>query len=98
MSIDITDKINAEINLKTIQEKYQQALQAIDDGLWEWNVSTGEVYYSERWFTMLQYEHNEFSPHIDSWIKLIHEEDRENIIAENLEKPAQEILITWNFE
>lgn len=88
LSIDITDKINAEINLKTIQEKYQQALQAIDDGLWEWNVSTGEVYYSERWFTMLQYEHNEFSPHIDSWIKLIHEEDRENIIAENLEKAS----------
>lgn len=54
------------------------AIQGSDDGLWDWNIRTGEVYYSPRWEKILGYEPGEVLKHVDSWRNMLHPEDAAN--------------------
>lgn len=46
---DITSErklAHMELALKVSEKRYQQALEAVNDGLWEWNVKTGEILFA----------------------------------------------------
>ncbi|NEQ80253.1 MAG: PAS domain S-box protein [Moorea sp. SIO2I5] len=66
----------AEEELGLSQERLQLALEGSGDGLWDWNITTGEVYYSPRWLEMLGYDVDELPGYLSSWEKLIHPEDK----------------------
>ncbi|HXV21713.1 MAG TPA: PAS domain-containing protein [Desulfuromonadales bacterium] len=66
--------------LKTSEERLKYALEAINDGVWDWLVPTGEVYFSPRWQTMLGYEPGELASHYSSWESHLHPEDREKTL------------------
>ncbi|NEO35453.1 MAG: PAS domain S-box protein [Moorea sp. SIOASIH] len=67
---------HAEEELGLSQERLQLALEGSGDGLWDWNITTGEVYYSPRWLEMLGYDVDELPGYLSSWEKLIHPEDK----------------------
>ena len=48
-----------------------------NDGLWDWNVRTNEVYYSPRWYTMLGYPSDQEGGDLNTWASLVHPEDME---------------------
>jgi PAS domain S-box-containing protein len=52
-----------------------QLLEASNDGFWDWNVQTGEVFFGGRWGAMLGYEAEELEPHVRTWEKLVHPDD-----------------------
>lgn len=45
--------------LKISEERYARALRGTTDGLWDWNIATGDVYFSPRWKQMLGFAENE---------------------------------------
>ncbi|MCZ6727095.1 MAG: EAL domain-containing protein, partial [Acidobacteria bacterium] len=55
------------------------AVRGANDGLWDWNVKTGEVYLSPRWKAMLGYRENEVGNGLEEWRSLVHEDDREMV-------------------
>jgi diguanylate cyclase (GGDEF)-like protein/PAS domain S-box-containing protein len=57
------------------EERYAIAASAGDDGLWDWNLETNEVYFSPRWKSMLGYEENEIDDSPDEWLKRVHSKD-----------------------
>jgi PAS domain S-box-containing protein len=57
------------------EERMALAFKAAQDGIWDWNLETDEVYYSSRWKTMLGYEDSEIEPHVSAWKRLIHPDD-----------------------
>lgn len=67
----------AEKDLKESRERLSLALEAADDGIWDWNLLTDEVYFSPRCFTMLGYETDEAGAGFQTWEKLLHPEDRD---------------------
>lgn len=53
------------------------ALDRAHLGLWDWNLSTGECYYSPTWSKMLGYEPGELASTPDLWLQLTHPDDRQ---------------------
>lgn len=50
-------------------------------GLWDWDLTTNEVYYSPRWQSMLGYSDNELAGTLDTWKALVHPEDKDVTLA-----------------
>nr|RNJ70474.1 MAG: PAS domain S-box protein [Leptolyngbya sp. IPPAS B-1204] len=73
---DIGDRKRAELAIRQSEERLQLALEGSGDGLWDWNVLTGESYFSPLWFEMLGYEANEWPAHVETWKMLMHPDDR----------------------
>ena len=80
---DITDIKKAEKALKDSQERYSLAVEGVNDGIWDWNLATDEVYFSRRYKAILGYGDNEFVNDLDEWKKRIHPDDVARVIKAN---------------
>jgi diguanylate cyclase (GGDEF)-like protein/PAS domain S-box-containing protein len=68
-------KYNIEEHLRKSEERFELAMAATNDGMWDWNLKTDEVYYSPRWKAMLGYHENEIGTSPDEWLKRVHPDD-----------------------
>jgi PAS domain S-box-containing protein len=75
VTLDLTDRKQAEQALHESEQRWQLALNGNNDGIWDWNVKTNEVFFSTRWKEMLGYQDHEIANNIDNWSKLVHPED-----------------------
>jgi PAS domain S-box-containing protein len=67
---------NQRTELRSSEEQLKLALDAVEEGLWDWNLVTGEVYRSPHWFTMLGYNPEDLENDIQVTNRLIHPEDQ----------------------
>ncbi len=75
INLDVTAQKRVEAALTDQEQRLQLVLEGAELGYWDWNISTGEVTFSERWAELLGYTTDELRPHLDSWSKLIHPDD-----------------------
>lgn len=78
-SRNITDKKKAEKRLKEIEERWRFALEGAKQGVWDWNLQTGDVFYSAAYKRMYGFEEHELKGRIEEWETMIHPEDRANM-------------------
>lgn len=74
---NVTDRKAAEERLRLSEERLALALNSGSDGLWDWDLTTGAIQFSDHWFGMLGYEPGEIVPHISVWDDFIHPDDDE---------------------
>jgi PAS domain S-box-containing protein len=72
---DVTGRHRSEEALRTSERRLAYALDAANDGLWDWNIPTGEAYFSPRWCRMLGHEPAELEGHVSTWQRLVHPDD-----------------------
>jgi diguanylate cyclase (GGDEF)-like protein/PAS domain S-box-containing protein len=68
-------------DLRESEERYALAVKGANDGLWDWNLVTNEVYWSTRWKAMLGYQESEIGASPDEWLGRVHQEDIDRVRA-----------------
>jgi PAS domain S-box-containing protein len=76
---DVTKKRLAEEAEKESKEQLESALRATQDGMWDWNIETNDIWYSPRWLQMFGYSAGEIEANARSWARLLHPEDAKRV-------------------
>lgn len=82
--------------LRASEERLAYALDASNDGLWDWDVPSGQLFFNAAWARLLGYGPDELEPHIRTWARVIHPEDRERseaALAEHIAGRTQGVAI-----
>ncbi|MGD1070959.1 MAG: EAL domain-containing protein [Bryobacteraceae bacterium] len=73
---------SAEELLRESEERYALAARGANDGLWDWKISSGNIYFSARWNQMLGYPDRDRWSDPAEWFSLIHPAELERVRAE----------------
>jgi len=76
-----TSLLEINARLRESEERLELALWAADEGLWDWDLETEYLYFSDREVSMMNFRADELEPHISSWIKRVHPDDMRSIEA-----------------
>lgn len=79
---DVTQRRMMEEALRESEQRYSVAMQAINESVYEWNIETGEMFYSPRLYDMLQLTTDELKTRED-WLDRIHPDDLPGFRAAN---------------
>jgi len=71
----------AEMALVDSEERWQFALEGPGDGVWDWDIPTGELFLSPRWKALLGYEEHEIGTSPREWEGRVHPDDRQRMQA-----------------
>jgi diguanylate cyclase (GGDEF)-like protein/PAS domain S-box-containing protein len=70
-----------EAALVESEERWKFAIEGVGDGLWDWNIQTGQAFYSRRYKEMLGFTEDEIGSTADEWVKRIHPDDAPVVMA-----------------
>lgn len=63
-------------------ERYRRVLEGNHDGVWDWNVLTNGVFFSDRWKAMLGFAPTEIAADLSEWSNRVHPDDLERVMGE----------------
>ncbi|MBF0141151.1 MAG: CHASE domain-containing protein [Magnetococcales bacterium] len=69
------------LELQESRFRWKFAIEGSGDGLWDWDIASGSVFFSKRWKEMLGFENHELSNHFQEWENRIHPEDKDQVLA-----------------
>ena len=75
------ERKGAEEELRLSRERLALALESSSIGMWEYDVHSGTVYYDPRCDIMLGFTPADVAADFATWMSLIHQEDRDRVIA-----------------
>lgn len=74
--------------LAELRERFSLAIRGARDGMWEWDLVRGRVFYSQRWRELLGLPHEAIAPNLDTWLSRVHPQDIDRLRA-NLDAHMQ---------
>jgi diguanylate cyclase (GGDEF)-like protein/PAS domain S-box-containing protein len=80
--LDLRERRRAEEALRHSEERYALAARGANDGLWDWDLRTNEVYFSARWAAMLGHREQELGSGPEEWLARVHPGDRARLRRE----------------
>ena len=89
VSLDITQRKEAEFRLRKAEERTRITLEAAELATWEWNVETGEVLWNEQHFRLFGMKPRKKALTTDDFFRHVHPDFRDYVAAE-LKKSVDE--------
>ncbi|WP_170156803.1 hybrid sensor histidine kinase/response regulator [Roseimicrobium gellanilyticum] len=97
---DITERKEAMRALAESEERFALAVRGANDGIWDWNILTDEVYFSPRWKAMVGYEDHELENLFPTFESLLHPDDHDRVmqsVVDYLEGRLEGYAIEFRF-
>ncbi|MBF0127622.1 MAG: PAS domain S-box protein, partial [Magnetococcales bacterium] len=76
---DVTEDYRLRAAFQVSEERLNLALESTNDGVWDWNLRTGEAYLSPKVAQMLGLDPEALAPRIRSLENRLHPEDKERV-------------------
>ena len=77
---DISERKSAELALKQSEERFELAMLGASDGLFDWDLGTGQIYLSPRWKSMLGYSDSEIDNSLETWKTLVDRRQQKDVM------------------
>ncbi|GEM_PF-1326966 len=68
--------------IRKSEERFELALHATNEGMYDWNIETNQVYFSDHWKAMCGYAPGEVGNHANEWFERIHPADAHQVMAD----------------
>ena len=94
--LDITEQKNVETALREAEARWRVAMEGSGDGVWDWNLKTGEEYVSPRIKAMFGFAEGELDNLADSLDRRTHPEDVAQMLRDRAAHFAGETPIYRN--
>jgi PAS domain S-box-containing protein len=77
---DVTARVRAEEALRESDQRFQMAMDASNDGIWEWpDLGVPRYWWSPRFCSLIGYGADELDPTLDTFMDLMHPDDRTRV-------------------
>ena len=80
--IDISHRIKQKQELEEVKERLELAVSGANIGIWDWNVADEYIHFNENWARMLGYELSELENNRNTWLNLVHPDDKEQALKD----------------
>lgn len=74
---NIQQQKRSATELKKSEERFDLAMLAVNDGIWDWDLLSNTVYFDSRYYSIAGYTPNDFPHSFDEWQKRVHPDDIE---------------------
>lgn len=75
ITVDVTDSVRQQQELRSSEQRWKFALEGAEQGVWDWDMVQGTVYYSTRYAQMLGFTREELGDSYEAGFARIHPED-----------------------
>jgi PAS domain S-box-containing protein len=75
VSTDITHQNRRQRELQRLNERFELAVESANLGVWDWDMTTDEVDFGERWIRMLDHSPDEIESSFEEWQRRVHPDD-----------------------
>jgi PAS domain S-box-containing protein len=82
LALESARREQAEARWRESEQRYALAVRGANDGMWEYDLTTGGAHFSPRWQSILGFAEGELAGRLDEWTERIHPADRERVQRE----------------
>lgn len=79
---DITQRKMSEAELRASEQRFELISRGTHDGIWDWDLTEGKIYFSPRWKSMLGYDEGDIKDNFLALQNLMHPDDLGNALDE----------------
>jgi two-component system sensor histidine kinase UhpB len=77
------DRQQQQQALRASEERFDLAVKGTNDGIWDWDLRTGQVYVSDQANALLGYAPQEVQWDYTTWASFLHPDERDQVLAQN---------------
>jgi two-component system sensor histidine kinase UhpB len=71
----------AEAELRESEQRFASVARAVTSALWDWDLATDVIWWSDGFFKRFGYVRVEFEPTLEAWQDMIHPADRDRVVG-----------------
>jgi PAS domain S-box-containing protein len=75
---DITERLEAEKEIKLLTERISTATYAAMVGIWDWDITNNHLTWDDQMYKLYNLDRNLFSGAYDAWVMGLHPDDRDS--------------------